>query len=91
MNTEKKDDFRRAILFFYKHNLLISNIFHNFAESFCISYVEIQKIGSFWFFFCKILFNSFFGVYRAANILALASSTSELLMERRYICVVISE
>ena len=43
MNTEKKDDFRRAILFFYKHNLLISNIFHNFAVSFCISYVEIQK------------------------------------------------
>ena len=43
MNTEKKDDFRRAILFFHKHNLLISNIFHNFAVSFCISYVEIQK------------------------------------------------
>ena len=83
MNTEKKMIFVEQYYFFYKHNLLISNIFHNFAVSFCISYVEIQKIGSYWFFFCKILFNSFLGVYRAANILALASSTSELLIERR--------
>ena len=45
-NTEKNVVFRRAILFFYRHNLLISNIFHNFAVSFCISYVEIQKKGN---------------------------------------------
>ena len=35
--------FVRQYYFFYKHNLLISNIFHNFAVSFYISYVEIQK------------------------------------------------
>ncbi len=51
MNTEKKMIFVEQYYFFYKHNLLISNIFHNFAVSFCISYVEIQKIGSFWFLF----------------------------------------
>lgn len=43
MNTEKKMIFVEQYYFFYKHNLLISNIFHNFAVSFCISYVEIQK------------------------------------------------
>ena len=47
---------------------------------FCISYVEIQKNGSFWFILQNSSFYSFFVAYRADSIFALASSTAELLM-----------
>ena len=69
--------------FFNTHNLLVSNIFRIFAGRFCISYVKIQKNWFILVHFTKSLFLFFFVAYRAASILALASSTSELLMERR--------
>ena len=65
------------------HNLLVSNNFRIFAVSFCVSYVEIQKIWFILVLFIKSLFLFFFAAYRAASIWALASSTSELLIELR--------
>ena len=90
----------KKIITFYENQHFFTILFvHNFLSRwlnesfrfFCVSYVKILKIGSFWFILQKSIFLFFFVAYRTASILALASSTSELLMERRKICVVDSE
>ena len=57
--------------------MLVSNNFRIFAVRFCVSYIKIQKNWFILVHFTKSLFLFFFVAYRAASILALASSTSE--------------
>mgnify|MGYP006948704414 CR=1 FL=1 len=82
----------KKLISFYENQHFFTLLFvHNFLSRclnesfrhFCISYVEIQKNRFILVHFTKSLFLFFFVAYRAASILALASSTSELLMERR--------
>ena len=70
---------------------LLSRWFKECFSVFCVSYVKIQENWFILVHFSKSLFLFFFVAYRAASILALASSTSELLRELRKICVVVSE
>ncbi len=58
---------------------------------FCISYVEIQKIGSFWFKLAQFHLFIPYTSYISASNLSQASSKSELRMVLRYISVVVVE
>ena len=60
---------------------LLSRWFKECFSVFCVSYVKIQENWFILVHFSKSLFLFFFVAYRAASILALASSTSELLRE----------
>ena len=75
---------------FSAHNFLSRWLNESF-RFFCISYIKILKNWFILVHLTKSLFLFFFVAYRAASILALASSTSELLRELRKICVVVSE
>ena len=90
----------KKLISFYENQHYFTILFvHNFLSRwlnesfrfFCISYVKILKNWFILVHFTKSLFLFFFVAYRAASILALASSTSEFLIELRLICVVVSE
>ena len=79
----------KKLISFYENQHYFTILFiHNFLSRwlnesfrfFCISYVEIQKNRFILVHFTKSLFLFFFAAYRTASILALASSTSELLI-----------
>ena len=82
---------KKLILFYKNQHFFTILLIHKFLSRllnesfrhFCISYVKIQKNWLILVHFSNTLFLFFFVAYRAASILALASSTSELLMERR--------
>ena len=82
---------KKLILFYKNQHFFTILLLHKFLSRllnesfrhFCISYVKIQKNWFILVHFSKAFFLFFFVAYRAASILALASSTSELLMERR--------
>ena len=89
----------KKLISFYENQHYFTILFiHNFLSRwlnesfrfFCISHVKIQEKWFILVHFTKSLFLFFFVAYRAASILALASSTSELLIELRWICVVVS-
>ena len=93
MRVKKLISFYEILHFFtilFVHNLLSRWLKECFSV-FCVSYVKTQENWFILVHFSKSLFLFFFVAYRAASILALASSTSELLMELRKICVVVSE
>ena len=90
MSVKKLISFYEILHFFsilLVHNLL-SRWLKDCFSVFCVSYIKIQKNWFILVHFTKSLFLFFFVAYRAASILALASSTSELLIELRSICVV---
>ena len=66
----------------FVHNFL-SRLLNESFRFFCISHVKIQEKWFILVHFTKSLFLFFFAAYGADTILALASSTSELLMELR--------
>ena len=87
----------KKLISFYENQHYFTILFiHNFLSRwlnesfrfFCVSHVKILEKWFILVHFTKSLFLFFFVAYRAATILALASSTSELLMELRLICVV---
>ena len=83
MRVKKLISFYEILHFFsilFVHNLLSRWLKECFSV-FCISYVKIQENWFILVHFSKSLFLFFFVAYRAASILALASSTSELLRE----------
>ena len=83
MRVKKLISFYEILHFFsilFVHNLLSRWLKECFSV-FCVSYVKILKNWFILVHFSKFLFLFFFAAYRAASILALASSTSELLME----------
>ena len=82
----------KKLISFYENQHYFTILFvHNFLSRcskgrtvvFCISHVKILEKWFILVHFTKSLFLFFFVAYRAASILALASSTSELLMELR--------
>ena len=82
----------KKLISFYENQHYFTILFvHNFLSRwlnesfrfFCISHVKIQEKWFILVHFTKSLFLFFFVAYRAASILALASSTSELLIELR--------
>ena len=87
----------KKLISFYENQHYFTILFvHNFLSRwlnesfrfFCVSHVKIQEKWFILVHFTKSLFLFFFAAYRAASILALASSTSELLIELRSIGVV---
>ena len=66
----------------FVHNFLSRGLNESFRH-FCVSYVKIQENWFILVHFTKSLFLFFFVAYRAASILALASSTSEFFIELR--------
>ena len=92
MRVKKLISFYEILHFFsilFVHNLLSRWLkecfsFFGFLCLLCKDSGKLVHFGSFWFIlvhFSKSLFLFFFVAYRAASILALASSTSELLRE----------